>query len=228
MKNWFMVSIALGLSGCAGSEGTEPHDMSAAQHEQAAGGEDTSAGEHGGQYDPAASREVMQCRKSVCWTSDTNPTKEHLAEMQAHRELAAKHRGAAEALRTAEAQACAGIDEEDRDLSPFYRSEDIESVSETARVEQRGYDVPPGGRTVFRAVPGLTAEWLQREVDCHRARAAAMGFNMTGMEYCPLMLKDVAAKVTSTGTGFAVDVTSKDPEVAKEVVRRMQVAQARR
>lgn len=229
MKNCIFVSLTLALFGCASSEGTEPHDMSAAQHEQAAGGEETAAAEHGAQYDPAAGQQVKRCKKTVCWTSDTNPTEEHRQKAQEHRELAAKHQGAADALRTAEAQACVGIDEENREISPFARSEDIVSVSETERVEQQGKttrEMPSGGRAVFRAVPGLTAEWLQRLVDCHRARAAAMGFTMQGMEYCPLMLKDVTAKVTSTGDGFAVDVTSNDPEVAGEVLRRMQAAKA--
>ena len=55
-----------------------------------------------------------------------------------------------------------------------------------------------------------------------------MGFDMPGMTYCPLMLKDVNAKVTSTGTGFAIEVRSNDSATAKEVLRRMQAAQARR
>lgn len=38
------------------------------------------------------------------------------------------------------------IDDEGRDISPFYRSDDIASVSETARVEVRGYEAPNGGR----------------------------------------------------------------------------------
>lgn len=227
MKNCISLSFALCLLGCASSEGTDPHDMSAAQHEQAAGGEESAAAEHGAQYDPAAAGNAPRCAKAVCWSADTNPTKEHETEMQEHRELAAKHRAAAEALRTAEGQSCAGMDEEDRDVSPFYHAEDIVLVTETQRVEQHGkttHDMPSGGRAVFRAVPGLTVEWLQRQVDCHRARAAAMGFSMPGMDYCPLMLKDVTAKVTSTGDGFAVDVTSNDPEVAKEIRRRMHAA----
>jgi len=204
--------------------------MSAAQHDQAAGGEETTAAEHASQHNPSAGGGAPPCAKAICWSADANPNQEHESEMKEHRELAAKHRSAADALRTAEAQSCAGIDEENRDVSPFHRSEDIVSVSETERAEQHGkttHDMPSGGRAVFRAVPGLTAEWLQRQVDCHRARAAAMGFKMPGMEYCPLMLKDVTAKVTSTGNGFAVDVTSNDPEVAKEILRRMQAAKAR-
>jgi hypothetical protein len=221
--------------GCGGSQGTEPHDMSAAQHESAAGAEEAAAEGHAEQYDTEATSTTTRCaaERGVCWTSTSNPTQKHEQDAAKHREHAEQHRAASKALRDAEAQACAGIDEADSDVSPFYHREDIASVSaiehgvgsEGKRGDAKAGALA-GGRAVFRAVPGLTAEWLQRQVDCHRARAAAMGFNMSGMEYCPLMLKDVAAKVTSTGDGFAVDVTSSDAEVAKEVVRRMQAAKA--
>ena len=40
-----------------------------------------------------------------------------------------------------------------------------------------------------------------------------MGFEMNDVEYrCPGMLKTVNAKVTSADDGFAVEVTSSDPE----------------
>ena len=63
---------------------------------------------------------------------------------------------------------------------------------------------------------------LQRLVDCHIARASAMGHQMPEMEYCPLMLKGVSAKVTSEGGGFAVNVRATDDATIQEVVRRAQ------
>jgi hypothetical protein len=77
-----------------------------------------------------------------------------------------------------------------------------------------------GSDIVFRAAPGMTAEWLQRIVDCHVARASAVGHEMPEMSYCPLELRSVMAKVTSTGDGFAIAVTSSDPETIKEIARR--------
>jgi hypothetical protein len=225
-----LVGASLAAFGCASSQGTEPEDMSAAQHEQAAGAEEVASEEHEGQYDPAATAEQTRCAKAVCWTSDTNPTEQHKADLGRHRELAGKHRAAAQVLRDAEARACAGIPDEDRDVSPFYHREDITSVSELKSTTARGkaqIESTAGARAVFRAVPGLTAEWLQREVDCHLARAAAVGHEMPEMEYCPLVLKGVLAKVSSTGDGFAIDVTSADVEVAKEATRRMEAAAKR-
>jgi hypothetical protein len=226
-RMYWMVAASLAGFGCAGSQGTEPHDMSAAQHEKAAGAEDVAASQHDAQYDPQATAEQKRCAKAVCWTSETNPTEEHKADVERHQKLAAEHRAAAQALRDAEAQACAGIPEEDRDTSPFYHREDITSVSEIKSTTARGkaqVESAVGARAVFRAVPGLTAEWLQREVDCHLARAAAVGNNMPEMDYCPLVLKGVNAKVSSTGDGFAIDVTSADATVAKEAERRMVAA----
>lgn len=64
------------------------------------------------------------------------------------------------------------------------------------------------------AQPGLTAEWLtlslQRHLSAMRAGAK--------MKDCPLA--DVRVGVSSTGAGFAVQLTAKDPKSAEEVLRR--------
>ena len=43
--------LALGLLGCDGVKGTDPHDMSAAEHERTAGAEETAAKQRGHQLD---------------------------------------------------------------------------------------------------------------------------------------------------------------------------------
>ena len=79
-----------------------------------------------------------------------------------------------------------------------------------------------GAEIVFDARPGMTAEWLQRVVDCHLARNAAIGFDTASadMPYCPLAVRGARAQVTSVGDGFAVDVTADDPASVGEIVRR--------
>lgn len=79
-----------------------------------------------------------------------------------------------------------------------------------------------GATVVFRAVPGMTAEWLQRVVDCHLARAAAVGHDMPEMSYCPLMPNGVKAKVTSVGNGFAVNLSADDAATVAEIQKRAQ------
>jgi hypothetical protein len=226
------VNIALSLGfaawtlGCAADPGTQPHDMSATQHEAMAKNEEAQAAGHAEQHDPSATNATEVCSgKGGCWTSTSNPTAEHGDDAKHHHELAAKHRAAAAVLTDAEKSACAGISDDDRDISPFYHREDIQSVSvltETVKSGKSSTQKEVGATVVFRAVPGMTAEWLQRVVDCHLARAAAVGHDMPEMSYCPLMPKGVKAKVTSAGNGFAVNLSGDDAATVAAIKKRAQ------
>jgi len=223
----FASFFVLGLVGCAAS-GTAPQDMSAAQHEAMAKQEDKAAATHEAQHDPNASMATQHCprgQSNPCWTTTANPTQKHQSDADSHKAMAAKHRAAAGALAQAEAQACSGIDPEDRDTSPFYHREDISTVTPLERTVQNGKQtsaVIGGAAVTFRAIPMLTTEWLQHEINCHLARAAAVGFDMPEMSYCPLMLKGVKATVSSAGDTFVVRLESDDVNTAKEVLSRSQ------
>jgi hypothetical protein len=213
---------------CAGTPGAQPHDMGAAQHEAMAAQAEQGAAVHQAQYSPDASVSVERCnpRSATCWTSTTNPTAQHLEEASKYRKMAADHRAASQALRDVEARACIGLSDDDRDRSPFTRREDIASVEPlyTSTSSSKGsYGRMQGALVTFRAVPGMTAQWLQRIVDCHLARNAALGHDVPEMPDCPLVPKDVTAQVTATSTGFAVAVRSDDPATANEVLRRARV-----
>lgn len=224
---------------CAGAApGTQPHDMSAVHHENAAAQEEKLASKHSSQFDPSATSAVEKCRvrqgkgssEPICWTSYANPTERHKSDADEHRRAAEQHRAAAEALRQAEAKACSGIAPEDRDISPFYHREEVVRVDPIKDPPPpRGPGVTPlkGATVVLRAVPGLTAEWLQRVVDCHIARNAAMGHNAPEMAYCPLVPRDVTATVTSTGDGFAVAIRSNDPTTVEDILRRANALMSR-
>jgi hypothetical protein len=220
------VGFAAWTLGCAADPGTQPHDMSAAQHEAMAKNEESAATGHAEQHDPNAAKATEVCSgKGGCWTSTSNPTAQHSDEAKHHHELAAKHRAAAAALTDAEKSACAGLSDDDRDISPFFHREDIQSVSvltETVKSGKSSTQKEVGATVVFRAVPGMTAEWLQRVVDCHVARAAAVGHDMPEMSYCPLMPKGVKAKVTSAGNGFAVNLSADDAATIAEIKKRAQ------
>jgi hypothetical protein len=237
MKTKF-TSLAFVLSSSAWActpAGTEPHAMSAAEHQAAGSQEQQSAEGHAEQFQPEASGSVQRCGPAgagsvkgggvVCWTSLQNPTAEHSEEAEHHRELSQKHRAASESLRSAEASACSGIDEDDRDQSPFAHREDIRSVSqlnEEVRTAKATASRAAGATVVFQAVPGMTSEWLQRLVDCHLARNAAIGHEAASaeMSYCPLTLRGAKATVRSVGDGFAISVQSDDNATAKEIIRR--------
>jgi hypothetical protein len=229
-----MMALIGSLVACAGNQGmhgTRPHDMSIAQHEAAAANEEQTARD-----EQLAARETTTCvplkatsaatqSGIACWTSRANPTKAEKAEIARHEKLAAEHRAAASALVEAEAQSCADIDQEDRDISLFFHREDIVAV-EPAKQSPGPYfgnDSPQqtiGAVVVFRAVPGLTVEWLQHLVNCQMARAAALGYDLPELADSPIALRHVQARVTPDGDKFRVEVTSDDGPTVVEILRR--------
>lgn len=209
---------ALVLAGCATS-GTEPHAMTASGHEAAAKSEEQAAAEHG--------RCPAGYGSGACaggWSSYENLAKYHIAEAEKHREAGQHHREASQALRDAEARACIDVPAADRDISPFFHTQDIIATGVvhafTSPYGERSGDA--GASVTFRAMPGMTAEWLQRVVDCHLARNAVVGDTDGVMSYCPLAVPHVKAQVRSTGNGFEVDITSDDKGSVKEVIKRVQ------
>jgi hypothetical protein len=220
-----VVGAGLALSCATRTPGAEPHEMSVATHETTAAQEQSSA----------AARE--RCRAGgarpgmdACWTSVTSPTAEDLRQVEKHRKAAADHRVAAQALRDAESRACIGVPDADRDESRFDHTADIESV-------EPFYVGSSGGKTstkrlvgaivTFRAVQGMTAQWLQRVVDCHLARNAALGHQVPEMPNCPLVPNGASATVTGTQNGFAVAVRGDDQATANEILRRAQSLMSR-
>jgi hypothetical protein len=230
--------IAALLVACAGTPGAQPHDMSAAQHEAMGAQAEQGAALHQAQYDAGATETVERCGRGgrnfthggggiegPCWTSTRNPTAGHLDEASKLRKVAADHRAASQALRDAEALSCVGLSDDDRDISPFAHGEDIASVEPLYANVMSGKGPSSrlqGAVITFRALPGMTAQWLQRVVDCHLARNAALGHQVPEMPYCPLVPKGVTATVTPAGAGFAVGVRSDDTETANDVLRRAQ------
>jgi hypothetical protein len=168
---------------------------------------------------------AAQHEQQASWTSVTSPTPANQSDAERHRKMAADHRAAAQSLRDAETRSCAGISELDRDMGPFEHREDIVSVTPfvvTTPQSKQQVPVTRGAVVTFRAVQGMTVEWLQRLVDCHLARSASVGFNMPEMPDCPMAVKGARASVASTGSGFAVTVESDDSNAAQQILRRAQ------
>lgn len=228
------------LASCTSSS-TEPHAMTAAEHQAAGRAENQASLQHQKEAQDAASQRVVAATgpvstnvTGVCpadyarltcfaqWTSFRNPTEEHLAQMKRHRDVAQRHRKASKAMRDAEARACINVPDADRDISPFFHREDIKSAAIILGPGVSGGGGPEeGARVVFSALPGMTAEWLQRVVDCHLARNAVIGDAEGAMSYCPLAVPHVTATVTSVRGGFDVSVRSSDERGIKEVIRRV-------
>lgn len=211
------------FAACKTTPGTQPQEMGATGHEQAAAAEQEEAKRHAALYERAARATVEQCepeRGGGCWTSSVNPTEQHLKEAERHLAAAEKHRAAGRALVQAEASACAGLTELDKDMSPFAHREDIESVA-PLYTEKLG-EVLLGARIAFRPVRGLTQARFERILSCHLARNAALGHDVPEMDYCPLVPKDVTAQVKPSGDRYLVDVQSGDPVSAQEIWMRAQ------
>ena len=222
--------LALTIAGCASTPGARPHDMSVAQHEGMANEQARLADREQAQYDPSLTTTTRRCssglpgKQVACWSDTTNPSASHLNAAERHRRMAADHRAASRALRDAEAEACSGIADEDRDTSPFEHADDIAVVRplEVADGPKGGLERLVGATVTVRAVPGMSTEWLQRIVDCHLARNASVGHYVPEMPSCPLVPKGVEATVTSTGDGFAIAIRAGDSQTAREVLRRAQ------
>ena len=124
------------------------------------------------------------------------------------------------------ARACAGIPEEDRNKGPFFQSEAIASITPLI-VEEYPRSNPPlqrmaGAIVTVRAGPGMTAEWLQRLVDCQLAHNAALAQSAPDLAGSPLIHRGTVATVRSTGSGFAIEIRSNEPKIATEILARAQ------
>jgi hypothetical protein len=222
--------VLLLAAGCASTPGAHPHDMSVAHHEAEASEHTAEANRHAAMSDAPLRAGPDRClpagpsgSSNACWTSIANPTEEHRREAERHRQMAADHRAASQTLRDAEARACSGLRDSDRDMSPFAHREDIANVAPLTMPADGDLWTSPrtvGSVVTFRAVPGMTAGWLQRVVDCHLARNAALGHVSPEMPSCPLVPHGVAASVSSTGSGFAVAIRADDPGTIAEIQRR--------
>jgi hypothetical protein len=229
------LTIPILAAACASTPGAQPNDMSAAQHEAMANEQAKNANAHERQFDPAPpNTDEGPCGGAQgnagelgrpCWTEDASRTSEHLDAAKRLRKMADDHRAASRALRDAEGRACVGISETARDESPFSHRQDIvgvEPLDGTPTTGKSEYTTREGAIVTLRAVNGLTAEWLQRVVDCHLARNAALGHVVPEMPECPLVPNGVSATVTPVRAGFAVTIRANDTATADEVMKRAQ------
>ncbi|MEY4544016.1 MAG: hypothetical protein RL685_211 [Pseudomonadota bacterium] len=212
--------------------GTGTKEQGAAQHRAAAQVESARLERHKELYDPHAKQAVKRCDPGnpgqypvtpICWMETVNPTDVHLSEVEEHRLRAVHHRKAARELQAVEVRACAGVADEDRDISPFSHRGDILGVNPLEEAPAKGKKRQLVGATiVFRAVHGLRAAELQRMVDCHLARNAAIGHDVAAAEmaHCPLTERGASARVRAVNGGFAVDVRAADADGARAIWRR--------
>ena len=201
--------LVLVVTASCATAGTRPHDMSAAEHEQAAQREEGSASEHEAQYDPGQWTAGGGC-STYCFDTWSNPTSHHAREAGRHRAVAAEHREASKALRKAEAEHCKNVPERDRDVSPFFHVSDIRKVERVSAGGARETYI-----VWFSEVPGVDAAGMQRLLDCHAARNAVLGLDSAAMDYCPLVLQGVVATAQEGDKGLRVQIEAVEADSAR-------------
>lgn len=203
---------AFAVGACA--SGRLPEGGSVAEHEAAA----TENAELADAHERAA-QDAPPCADipdiyEICWTrSDTEEAHRDMA--QRHRRLAAAHAEEAEALKAAEAKACVGVAQEDRDISPFLRAADITGVEMLDPSTAEDETTIPVVRVTFGNVSGLDVANLQRLIDCHLARNAALGHDVPEMDYCPLVPSGVKATVATGGQQLTVTIAADEATVGE-------------
>jgi hypothetical protein len=201
---------ALVAVGCASqAPGTQPGDMSAAEHRDHARSHERSAEAHEEHYDPNASKPSQssygerQLGAEFEYSMSTyNPTREHLGLAGEQREIAHQHsEAAAELERFAEAE-CGKFPPQSRAACPV--------LGGVGAAE----DVPSGSR--LHLAEGASARAVLDHMRCHHAFARMKGYD--GMPQCPMYLPDVEMLAAADGT--SITITSKDPRTAAEIRRR--------
>lgn len=186
------------LNGCGAIEGTRPRDMSVEAHRRAA----LSAEERSRHLNAEAEkggRTAMHQR----------------ATARREAELAAAHAGAADHLEAIERSACAGIPA--HDIAPGVSGLDVVRVSRLDRPAARFRKVPEGVGFVI-ARNGRSFDSLAGIVRCRVARAIAARDESDAFS----VLETYVRIYRDDGDAAIVQIVSRDPDRAEQVIRRVQ------
>ncbi|GEM_PF-741948 len=204
-----VVTSAL-ASGCTGASGTQPDDMGAATHREHAGREGAKADEAQREAARRAAKAAGEKPRPYAYGLTSgysfpvalyNPT-DPADRARHHRELAARHRAAAEALERFERGTCAAFPPRTRAVCPVARA-----VSHTQHVD--------GGLRLFVRA-GLPLQAVVAHMRCHHAYGRTRAF--AGMPDCPLYIKGL--RVRADRASRSVDLTVDDRASVRELRRR--------
>ena len=197
-KTPLMVAAFFFVASCA-------HNMTGEDHRAAAANDMAAADKEKAKYDPGALQmAVVPPRTSGLSDEPTsapifyNPTAAHLDEADRKMDSAFKHLEAARKLEKYEDAACAGISTAVRTSCPLIAPH-LEKIEEGSR------------GIVLHIKTAEQARQLSIQMRCHLAFAQANNFDRSP---CPLYFKGVV--ITLVGDK-AIEVTSTDPNVAREV-----------
>jgi hypothetical protein len=183
-------ALALLVTAC-GHPGTNPGDMSAAEHRKAAEAHERASDAHADKYEPGALAANPDSLELY------NPTERHNTLAGRLAAIAQQHRDAAAALEAFEHQSCGALPPATRGLCPLLGQ--LASVSE----------IDAGVRLHF--VAGVNVEAALALMQCHLAFAATQG--RAGMDACPLYVEGVVAALGPDGTVELTATSTRIPEL---------------
>jgi hypothetical protein len=118
--------------------------------------------------------------------------------------------------------ACHEVPEAESHLAVLLSADDVLRVDAIGpRTHVDDPNVPPGegARIVVAAQPFVTSAWLQKVVDCHVARRAALG-QAAGASRSPLDVAGAKIIVSAEPGTLAINIASTDRQAAREVLSR--------
>jgi hypothetical protein len=140
-----------------------------------------------------------------CWDAGEEQT-EHTRFLAAREQrLADGERRTATRLVEAEQSACRGLSERELEHSPFAHRREISAV-----IPHHVTGTLRGVRIVWKPVPGLTADWMRRALDCHRARFERLGEPAIYFPDDPTLVAHATATVEQHGSHIEVVIDAAD------------------
>ncbi len=152
-----------------------------------------------------------------CWSVSHDASAAHDAAAERLREEARQHRAVARNLLDVERTFCTGLPADELTHTPLYHRHDIAGVEPY----REGGELA-GARITFKAVPGLSPDYLSHALLCHRARMATLGYPTTYMAYDPAMLVHTHLAVDDQGGPIVVTIRADDDVTAAAVWSRAQ------
>jgi hypothetical protein len=237
MRTLSKLALVIAAVGCGGSspslaphpegyaghmQAADAHDQRAEQHRQAAGAPDAQArienyqcGDRFAMSDQLTSGGQRIMPMVPCW----DPVEEHAQRERAaarREELRAQQerRVATEMIETKLA-ACAGISDAELGHSPFAHRRAIAAV-----LPHSVGGAIRGVRIVFKPVLGLSAEWLEQAIACHRAEFERLGEPPTYLSDDPTLVHGATATVSSHRGHLEVVVETRDDVAANVALGR--------
>jgi len=201
----------------------ERHERKAEHHDQVAGELPTGKPENFACGDTVLSdQSTTGTERVTTWTPCWDPAEE---AVESHRDAAARERKTARveraqavALARAELGSCRGIPPRELSHTPLsHRRSIAEVIPHRVSGEVRGVHI------VFKRVPGLDARWMERAIECHRARAAVLGRSGSPD---PTLIPEAQVTVSEDGGRVTVFVRTPDGDSGELALARAQALTA--